>query len=92
MKTSIEKLLRALPCGSFYDIEPSDVGARRFCEFDNPAPTCEGPAQEHDIGRRCMIIDGELREESGREYKARQQAETAARESWHARQFPAHPV
>ena len=39
-----------------------------------------------------MIIDGELREESGREYKARQQAETAARESWHARQFPAHPV
>ena len=36
MKTSIEKLLRALPSGSFYDIGPSDIG-RRFCEFDNPA-------------------------------------------------------
>jgi len=67
---SIEKLLRALPPGCHYEIEQSDIG-RPLCNYDDPAPTCEGPALPHDIGRRCYIIDGELRIESNREKAAR---------------------
>src|SRR5208337_2492442 len=67
---SIEKLLRALPPGCHYEIEQSDIG-RPLCNYDDPAPTCEGPVQAHDIGRRCYTIDGELRIESNREQAAR---------------------
>jgi hypothetical protein len=87
MRQSIEKLLRALPPGCHYEIEQSDIG-RPLCNYDDPAPTCEGPVQEHDVGRRCYIIGGELRIESNREKAARVTRESAARAVWFAKNRP----
>ncbi len=76
---AIEKLLRALPPGSHYEITAADLG-RPLCNYDDPAPTCEGPVQMQDIGRLCYIVDGEFREESNREKATRltQEAERRA--------------
>ncbi len=88
---AIEKLLRALPPGSHYEIEQSDIG-RPLCDYDGPAPSCDGPAQAHDIGRLCRIIDGEFRMESNREKTARITAETARRAKWLASNGPRFPT